>query len=257
MNEQYARSLTWSTVIHGLVFALIFAAGLLAQKCATPEPKVFELVAGEGDNFQATEAPAAQPSTLNTPNRPPPVVRQPTPQPQTPVPPPKQEAKTQPKETPPPKATTMNYSEFLKQNPLTEQKKAPAPRPVPVPKIDPNAAARGGRAPSDAKGAGGTATSVAAGDELAKWYKLLSDRLRASMVKPEGVSDALVAGVQLTVAADGSFTGRVVRSSGNPAFDRAVNEAIRQVSLVGMPPKPDRRAETVTIDFRMVDAPGT
>ena len=268
MNEQYTRSLTWSTVIHALVFALVLLAGFVAKWFATPEPIIFELVAGEGDNYRATEAPAAQPSALNLPNRPPQQtpVRQPDPPPvqQKITPPPKQAPRVEPRvETKAPapapkveqKATVMNYSDYLKQNPIQEQKQAPAPRPAPIPKIDPNVA-RGGTAPSNAKGASGTAASSTAGDDLARWYRLLSDRLREYIVKPEGVSNTLVAGVQLTVEADGSFTGRVVRSSGNPAFDRAVNDAIRRVSLVGMPPKPDRRAETVTIDFRMVDPTG-
>ena len=47
-----------SVLLHGLVVALIFVLGYLVSETAPASPKVFELVAGAGDNYAATEAPA-------------------------------------------------------------------------------------------------------------------------------------------------------------------------------------------------------
>jgi colicin import membrane protein len=271
MNERYTRSVIWSALIHGAVFALVFLVGLIAQRFIDPPPVPFELVAGEGDNFQATEAPAAAPAVLTTPQpRPQPQVTPPPPQPapqpapqpvrQT-TPPPKAAPTPEPIPTPPQKQATqpMTKEEFDRQNPRTQQK-APAPAPPrPVQKIDVDAISRGvqrGTAPPTAQGAGGTALTRQQQDALTEWFALLTQRLRQNFTKPTGVSDALVARARIDITATGGISGQVATSSGNAAFDAAVNEAIRRTAQVGMPPKPDRRAETVEVPFRMVDLPG-
>ncbi len=47
-----------SATLHALVMALILLIGYVANSGETPPAKVLELVAGEGDNFAANEAPA-------------------------------------------------------------------------------------------------------------------------------------------------------------------------------------------------------
>lgn len=47
-----------SAFAHGVAFALLILLTLAVHDRAEEEPKVFELVAGEGDDFMATEAPA-------------------------------------------------------------------------------------------------------------------------------------------------------------------------------------------------------
>ena len=47
-----------SALLHGAVVALILFIGYLANQSLPDGPKVFELVAGAGENFGATEAPA-------------------------------------------------------------------------------------------------------------------------------------------------------------------------------------------------------
>ena len=47
-----------SVVLHGLVVAVLLLAAYSKSFESKPATKIFELVAGEGDNFAATEAPA-------------------------------------------------------------------------------------------------------------------------------------------------------------------------------------------------------
>ena len=47
-----------SVVLHSLVVAVLLLAAYSKSFESKPATKVFELVAGEGDNFAATEAPA-------------------------------------------------------------------------------------------------------------------------------------------------------------------------------------------------------
>lgn len=47
-----------SAAFHALIVVLLFLLGVVAQRSAPASQRVLELVAGEGDNFMATEAPA-------------------------------------------------------------------------------------------------------------------------------------------------------------------------------------------------------
>ena len=53
-----ANAYFFSVLLHGLAVALIFFLGYVVSETAPSAPKVFELVAGAGDNYAATEAPA-------------------------------------------------------------------------------------------------------------------------------------------------------------------------------------------------------
>lgn len=100
-----------SATLHALVVALILLIAYVANSGDTPPPKVLELVAGEGDNFAANEAPALGiPDGIKVPLTkapelpvapPEPVKPEPLPPPPAPTPPPP----TPPPPTPPPPAT--------------------------------------------------------------------------------------------------------------------------------------------------------
>ena len=87
-----------SVLLHGLVVAVLLLAAYSKSFESKPATKIFELVAGEGDNFAATEAPAlGSPGgiKLSVPTppipRPEPVapeVTNPEPVPEKPIPPP-------------------------------------------------------------------------------------------------------------------------------------------------------------------------
>jgi len=100
-----------SATLHALVVALILLIAYVANSGDTPPPTVLELVAGEGDNFAANEAPALGiPDGIKVPLTkapelpvapPEPVKPEPLPPPPAPTPP----APTPPPPTPPPPVT--------------------------------------------------------------------------------------------------------------------------------------------------------
>ena len=64
-----------SLLLHGAVVALLALAAMVLRQPPAPTPKIFELVAGAGDNYMATQAPAlgsphAPALTLNLPQIP-------------------------------------------------------------------------------------------------------------------------------------------------------------------------------------------
>lgn len=269
MAENTRSAFMLSLTMHGAIVAvLIFLAYVL--KVTAPElPKIFELVAGEGDNFAATEAPAlSSPGiTLDLPV-PPRIVRPepvpPQPQPREEVVPtlPKPVTKPEPKKptetkaviTPkpvPPKPKTMTKEEFDR---LNKSKTTPAPRnpaPPKVAKINTDEIVKGvvGGSQNTKAGAGGRALTRDEGPVMDAYFAMLRDRLRAALEKPPGLADTLVTTVSVRIAADGTLSGaRIVRSSGSPDFDRAVLAAIARTR---MPPRPDNKSELLTIPFHM------
>jgi colicin import membrane protein len=58
MNPRYSHAYLVSCMLHGAVVAAILLLAYLANQAVTDKPKIFELVAGGGDNYAATEAPA-------------------------------------------------------------------------------------------------------------------------------------------------------------------------------------------------------
>lgn len=132
MNPRSPGAFMLSATFHGLIIGAIFFFAMMADQRDKTPPKVLELVAGEGDNYGATAAPALgtpdgvklqipklaklKPLPLPTPE---PAVEpepEPTPPPQIPVPEPVKPApvKPEPKPTPAPakkapEQTTPNF----------------------------------------------------------------------------------------------------------------------------------------------------
>lgn len=87
MTERSSKAFFLSALLHGGAVALVLFFTYASSKTIDNEPKVFELVAGEGDNYAATEAPAlGVPGgiKLDIPEPPTPVI---TPEPPSPEPP--------------------------------------------------------------------------------------------------------------------------------------------------------------------------
>ena len=57
MSDGSSKGFFLSATLHGAVALLLFLNFVL-KRDDSDRPKVFELVAGEGDNYMATEAPA-------------------------------------------------------------------------------------------------------------------------------------------------------------------------------------------------------
>ena len=104
--------------------------------------------------------------------------------------------------------------------------------PVKVAKIDAEGIAKGvvgGSTANKVGGAGGKAMKADHDDVLGAYDALFKQRLRAEFEPPPGLSDSLQAEFEVRSDSDGTLSGgRVIKSSGNPDFDRAVLEALLQ-----------------------------
>lgn len=253
----YPRLFARSAIYHAVAILLFVVVTFLARLWE-PEPvRIFELVAGAGDNYLATEAPAATvaptisaPVIPVTPPRPTPPVQpgpkvQATPRP-APAPAPATKVESAPVVQPLP---MMTREEFLKANPQKTQTPTP-PRTQPkIERIETNAdQLRQGA--STAAGAGGTAQRVNNVDARNAFDALLRQRLRENLVRPAGLSLTLEADARIQVSRDGKLTGALSRSSGNATFDQAVREAIARTV---MPTPPSGYDSAVSVTFRMRD----
>ena len=92
MTDGSSKGFLFSATLHGIAAALLLLSFVMRQR-DPDSPKVFELVAGEGDNYMAREAPAlgsADGVKFDVPKMPEPRPAPPKPEPQetvTPVPP--------------------------------------------------------------------------------------------------------------------------------------------------------------------------
>lgn len=278
-----------SLTLHGAIVALVLFFTFAMHTQVKEQPKIFELVAGEGDNYMATEAPAlGTPGIkLNVPTPPAPVVK-PAPEPE-PAPPepvierapekPAPKAAVKPVETKTPnytkdvlriaskrekrlveadrkkreaEAKRISKAEFDKLNKSKTQPKGGAVNPK-VARIDAEGIAKGvvgGSVNNKTGGAGGKALSRAEQSALDSYIALLLQRLRAAHEKPPGLSDLLEAEVEFRIAADGTLSGvKIVRSSGSSEFDRSVLEAFARVRSIG--PTPNNKSDVWVVTFKM------
>ena len=118
MNAHSPSAYSLSMMLHGaFVAAMLFTAFAFKDETTRKSTEIFELVAGEGDNWAATEAPAiGSPDAVKFQSSAPPAARprpEPTPEPVAPSPvaPAPIEAvappKVEPKKTPPPPQKTL------------------------------------------------------------------------------------------------------------------------------------------------------
>lgn len=102
-----------------------------------------------------------------------------------------------------------------------------------------------------APGAGGKALTNDNADVLAAYDSLFKQRLREKFEPPPGLSDTLKVTLQVRSNADGSLSAaRIIRGSGVREFDQSVLEAVRRVQ---MPARPDKKSETIELNFGMRD----
>ncbi|MEO7600183.1 MAG: cell envelope integrity protein TolA, partial [Opitutus sp.] len=297
MQPNSSSAFFLSATLHGVAVAMILLLTYVLQDAAKEAPKIFELVAGEGDNYMATAAPALgtegvkfQAKEAPTPPEPVPVQTAPeriveaapvTPAPKpviTRAPPPDairdfskdvkriekkradrliakdraaREAAEKKAKAEADKQKKLTKEEFDKQN------KAGAPSktgtPAKIARIDAEGIAKGvigGSTANKLGGAGGKALTREEGDALDLYFSLLKRRLKEALDKPPGLSDTLVAIVEVHIAGNGLLSGgKISRSSGSEEFDQAALAAIVRVRSVG--PRPDGKSEVLHIPFRM------
>jgi len=279
MTARSTNAYLCSALVHcGFLGLLLLAYGVGSTR---PEaPKVFELVAGAGDNYAATVAPALGipggiKLKLSTPRTP--AVQEP-PSPVQPVTVPEREVKASLQKAAPQKKpdTVTNFTKVLERTAsrraarleakyrkqLAEEEKKEAREEALERKAAQANAARaeridaegiregvvGGSTENKTGGAGGKALSREEGELLDGYFALLKARIKENYQGSGDASDRLAAKLEFFVAANGNLSGvRIVRSSGNADFDQSVLEAFRRTTSIG--PRPDGKGETVTMEF--------
>jgi len=270
MSPRSPAAYVISALIHGAAALLILFFSYAANSVVQESPKIFELVAGAGDNYAAKAAPAlgnlgavkfapAAPKPVA-----PPIQAAPMPAaksaPPKPAKPPdlvadlkrtearreaRLEARYQKQQEEERKRITQE--EFLR------QQAAARAGTTKVSHIDAEGIREGvvgGSTENRTGGAGGRALTREEGSELEAYFSLLKARIKESHVPPEGVSDTLEARVEFFLSANGSLSRiRIVRPSGNFEFDRSVLEACEHTRSIG--PRPDGRSEMVQMTFKM------
>lgn len=284
-----------STFLHGTVVVLILLLSYFTHSEIKDSPKIFELVAGEGDNYAATEAPAlgteggvkfsapeppavqlSPPEPVAAPAQPETVIT-PAPIPKAPAPAVirdfkkdvlristkrqarleaiekrKREAAERKAKEEALRNKRMTKADFDRQN---KAAKAPARTSTPkIARIDAEGIKGGVIGGSTANKTGGAGGKALRRDEGASpldlYFSLLKQRLKEALDKPPGLSDTLVAVVELRIASDGTLSGaHITASSGNADFDHAALEAIARVRSIGR--KPDGRSEIISVRLRM------
>lgn len=262
-----------SVTLHGLVVAVILFFAYFLRQQVKETPKIFELVAGAGNNYAATEAPPpATPDPINfdlpIPETPAPVIT-PAPEPvietppkvitpePTPVPPkpkptpvkPQPKPKAPPKKAePPPKKMSLEEFRKLHATKSNASNQPAKPRSIKVRSIDTNSFAN--VSSKTLTGAGGQALTRAEGRLMDAYIAQLLQRLRSAHQKPPGLSDLLTAQVRFNIAANGVLSSvKIITSSGSAEFDQSVLRAFAKVRSIG--PPPNGKSDVWTVTFRM------
>jgi colicin import membrane protein len=282
MSAQSPGAFGLSALLHGAAVALVLYFAY-ASHTDDDTPKVLELVAGEGNNFAATEAPAlgnggttklTQPAPL--PVDPTPVQPAPTPAPEQPAPiqsapeaptkpvPAKPLPAAKPKTTKPPKPvdllTSLKKAEARRTARLEKayaakkaaEEKREAAEAAKAARIDAEGIRQGvlgGSTENKVGGAGGRALSREQASLMDAYFAELKIQMRENFTPVEGVTDNISVKIGFFVAADGAISRvRVLSSSGNAEFDRAVVEACQRIR---MPARPDGQSDESSTRFNL------
>jgi len=262
-----------SAFLHTAVATMVLAFAWFAQKRASEQSPIFQLVVGPGNNYGATIAAAgsaasraSSPATLlDKMNRA--LNRSEQNVLKTEAAQEKLEqlqadkeakqainAKADKLASPAPTPKSVKTPTQKSPAPSTTHSTNAKPSPVKVPRINAEDIANGvlNASPTEL-GAGGSARSRPEGDLSEAYIAWLRQQLRDAFQPPDGMSDRLQAEVEFILNADGSVTGaHVIGPSGNTAFDRAVLAAFR--TMAALPPPPTNRSARYTLSFRMHDA---
>jgi colicin import membrane protein len=268
MSAQSSGAYGLSALLHGCVIALVLFFSYAANSVVSDEPKILELVAGAGDNYAATAAPAlGSPGGVKLQQAPVPRAEvPPPPKPRAEAPPIQSAPEAVPAAAKPAKPVDLVAelkrvearrekrleAKYEKQREAELKKEAAAAKADRVARIDAEGIREGvlgGSTANKVGGAGGNALTREEGSELEAYFQELTNRIRENAVPPEGVSDKLEARVEFFLAADGSISHvHILNSSGNSEFDRTAVDLVAQTQSIG--PRPDGRSDTQTILYK-------
>lgn len=247
MNARSPSAFFLSASLHGLVVAVIVLFSYLVESQVKEVPKVFELVAGEGDDYGATAAPALgvpggikvtmpeppaptpvkpTPPAPVTASEPEPVVTKAPVQKAVTKAPPKTEpaipdlvksvkrieAKRRAKIEAKDRAAREAEQKRISKAEFDKQNKANRAAGSGNPKvkhIDTEGVSGGviGGSTASKTGAGGKALTREEGDLLDAYFSLVKQRLQEGLEKPPGLSDSITAEAEFQLNADGSISG--------------------------------------------------
>jgi colicin import membrane protein len=282
MTARSPSAFALSALIHASVAAVVLLGIYYSQQHASKPPVIFELVAGEGNNYAATEAPALGssdglakltiPKTVPAPVPATPTVVEAVPSQPAPIQVPDfaktlkradaralKRAEAQIKAEQEAEKKRLSKAEFdrLHGKSATPKTASASNRAANVPRIDAQGIAKGvvgGSTANKTGGAGGKALQREEQSLVDSYLAFLSQQLHTAFdeAKPPGLSDRLEAIVELHVLSDGTLAAaHIIQSSGSDEFDRAVLEAIARVHPLGT--RPDGLDEVLKIPFRMLD----
>ena len=248
-----------SALIHGAVALIVLFLSFAAESVVQDKPKIFELVAGAGDNYAARVAPAlgvpktamaapVQPAAMEAvPSAPPKPAKAPDLVADLKRTEARREARLEARYKKQQEEERKKEAEEERLRKLAEAKAAK------VAHIDAEGIREGvigGSTENKTGGAGGKALTREEGSELDAYFSFLKARIKENHVPPEGVSDTLESRVEFLLTSNGSISDvKIVRPSGNSEFDRSVVEACQRTHSVG--PRPDGKSEIVQMTFKM------
>lgn len=260
------RSAGLSAFMHFLVFGLMIFYAWWAQRVDRTPPPPFELVAGPGDNYMATQAPTTTAELTPTVSLdiPEPTPRPPQPQPRPTPPPPQPQPKVIEKkptpvkiepapEKPPvkiePAREKVSFDDFKQTHGAPKTQTVRAPKPFKAKTINLESVMSSTNVITT--GAGGTAMTSNELSMSKRYVGLIIQRIRDALERA-GINDLREAGVRFSVSTQGAISDvSITRSSGSGDFDRAVIEAFRSIRPIG--PPPTGRAEVFSTVIRLTE----
>lgn len=178
-------------------------------------------------------------------------IPEPQPEPE-PAPAPQPKPAPKPNPTPKPKQQErISYKDFLKKNPEKRnpkpQRQRTAPRKVKVGSVK----ASFSNINRIANISASATTGAAMKNELAAYAQYIHSMAKRNWAPPQDLYEELETEISFVVSKSGVISAfRIIRSSGNSAFDNSVATTFKSISL--MPP-PDKQQHTITLTFSSVD----
>lgn len=188
--------------------------------------------------------PAPKPEPKPEPPPPPPKP-EPAPEPPPPPPPPKPEPKPEP--PPPPKPEPKPEPPAPKPEPKPPA--PPPPKPEPPPKVEPLLDNMESLLAQEMQRARAATARTSTG--LAEYQNLIRLHVRSRLVIPPGLQGNPEAVFKVTQRPDGSVAAiQLIRSSGTPALDAAIERAIQAASPLPLPSNPALFDRELNLTFR-------
>lgn len=215
----------------------------------SPQPEPEPAPAPAPQETQITQPKIEEIKKLDIPEPQPEPEPAPEPEPE-PAPAPQPKPAPKPNPTPKPKQQ-ISYEDFLKKNPEKRnskpQRQRTTPRKVKVGSVK----ASFPNINRIANISASATTGAAMKNELAAYAQYIHSMAKRNWVPPQDLYEELETEISFVVSKSGVISAfRIIRSSGNSAFDNSVATTFKSISL--MPP-PDKQQHTITLTFSSVD----